>query len=52
MAAEGMVKTTIEIPRELWREARVRAAETDADFRTVVIRALEAFLHKKKGDKA
>ncbi len=39
-----LVKTTIAIPRELWREARMRAAADDADFRTVVMRALEAYL--------
>lgn len=44
---QEMVKTTILIPRELWRRAKVRAAETDADFRTVVIQALEAYLAKK-----
>jgi hypothetical protein len=41
---KDMVKTTILIPRELWRRAKVRAAETDADFRRVVIAALEAYL--------
>jgi len=41
------VKTTIVIPRELWRRARVRAAEEDSDFRTIVIRALESYLGAK-----
>ncbi len=44
----GLVKTTIAIPRELWRRVRMRAAEDDADFRTVVMRALEAYLRPAK----
>jgi hypothetical protein len=46
-----LVKTTIAIPRELWRRARVRAAEEDADFRTVVMRALEMYLRPTKAPK-
>jgi len=41
---QEMVKTTIVISRDLWRRARIRAAHEDADFRTVVIQALEEFL--------
>jgi hypothetical protein len=46
-------KTTIEIPADLHRRARIRAAETDTDFRTIVIRALEEYLAKavRKGGK-
>jgi hypothetical protein len=51
MAESETAKLTVVVPRELWRRARVRAAETDVDLRTVVIRALEAFLasRPKKG---
>jgi hypothetical protein len=45
--SEDTVKTTIVIPRALWRRAKVRAAETDSDFRSVVIVALEALLATK-----
>ena len=45
---EGKVKLTVEIPKELWRRAKVRAAETDRDLRSVVIEALEAALGKPK----
>lgn len=47
-------KTTIVIPAEIHRRARIRAAETDTDFRTIVIRALEEFLSKpaKQGGKS
>ena len=46
-------KTTIVLPADLHRRARIRAAETDTDLRTVVIRALEEFLSKpvKRGGK-
>ncbi len=50
---EDKVKLTVEIPRDLWRRAKVRAAETDRDLRSVVIEALEALLAKsKKGAKS
>jgi hypothetical protein len=44
-------KLTAEIPRELMRRVRVRAAETDREIRDIVIEALEAALAKppKKG---
>lgn len=42
------VKLTVEIPRELWRRAKVRAAETDRDLRSVVIEALEQALGTAK----
>jgi hypothetical protein len=44
-------KTTIEIPANLHRRARIRAAESDTDFRSIVIRALEEYLARpvKKG---
>jgi hypothetical protein len=50
---EGKKKTTIVIPADLHRRARIRAAETDTDFRSIVIRALEEYLMKpaKKGGK-
>ncbi len=41
-------KLTVEIPRDLWRRAKIRAAETDTDLRSVVIAALEAFLAAKR----
>jgi hypothetical protein len=35
------VKTTVELPGELWRAAKIRAMDERADLRTVLIRALE-----------
>ncbi len=44
---EQRMKTTVEIPQELWREAKIRAMDEGTDFRTVVIAALEAYLKTK-----
>ena len=38
------VKTTVELPEELWRAAKIRAMDERADLRTVLIRALENYL--------
>ncbi len=40
-------KTTIILPADLHRRARIRAAEDDTDFRSIVIEALERFLTRK-----
>lgn len=40
----GPVKTTVELPGELWRSAKIRAMDERVDLRTVFIRALEAYL--------
>lgn len=54
MKEEQTKKTTIVLPVDLHRRARIRAAELDTDLRTIVIRALEEFLSKpaKKGGKS
>jgi hypothetical protein len=38
------VKTTVELPGDLWRAAKIRAMDERADLRTVLIRALEQYL--------
>lgn len=43
-----LVRLNVEIPKGLLRRAKVRAAESDRDLRTVVIEALEAALPKAK----
>ena len=40
----GPVKTTVELPGDLWRAAKIRAMDDRVDLRTVFIRALEAYL--------
>lgn len=45
------VKTTVELPGELWRAAKIRAMDDRADLRTVLIRALEDYLRDSGQDK-
>ena len=40
----GNVKTTVELPQELWRAAKIRAMDEHTDLRSVVIAALGAYL--------
>ena len=40
----GPVKTTVELPGELWRSAKSRAMDERVDLRTIFIRALEEYL--------
>jgi len=42
------VKTTVVLPAALWESARVHAIEGRTDLRTVVIKALEAYLKASK----
>ena len=43
------VKTTVELPGDLWRAAKIRAMDERADLRTVLIRALEQYLGHGQG---
>ena len=45
------VKTTVELPGELWRAAKIRAMDERADLRTVLIRALEDYLRGSNGER-
>lgn len=38
------VKMTVEVPTALWRAAKIRAIDEQADLRSVVIAALESYL--------
>lgn len=38
------VKTTVVLPQELWRAAKIRAMDERTDLRTVLVSALEAYL--------
>ena len=40
----GLVKTTVELPQELWRASKIRAMDEQTDLRSVVIAALRAYL--------
>lgn len=41
---ERTVKTTIDLPENLWRAAKIRALDERTDLGSVVIAALEAYL--------
>lgn len=41
------VKTTMVLPKELWKAAKIRAVEEDADLNGVVIAALAAYVKVK-----
>jgi hypothetical protein len=43
--ASGNVKTTVDLPQELWRAAKIRAMDDHADLRSVIIAALRAYLN-------
>jgi hypothetical protein len=39
------VKTTVDLPERLWRAVKIRALDERTDLRSVIIAALEAYLH-------
>lgn len=46
------MKTSIEIPEDVWRTAKIRAMDEKKNFQDIVADALKEFLRKpKKGDK-
>ena len=47
--AEKVRKTSIELPEQLWRAAKIRAMDDHTDFKSVLIAALEAYLKKGSG---
>ena len=44
---EASIKTSVDLPQTLWREAKIRALDEGTDFRRVVIAALKAYLKTK-----
>lgn len=44
------VKTTVELPEELWRAAKIRAMDERSDLRSVLIAALAAYLEPSPKD--
>jgi hypothetical protein len=46
-----MVKTTVELPFELWTAAKHQAVDEQSDLRKIIMSALEAYLSKKRGGK-
>jgi hypothetical protein len=41
-----MVKTSLDIPEDLWRRVRHRAIDEHAKMRDILVRALEDYLKK------
>ncbi len=46
---EGIVRTTIRVPRSLWDAVRHRAIDEGSDAQELVIRALQQYLKQKGG---
>jgi hypothetical protein len=46
---EDSVKTTVDLPRDIWRAAKIRALDEGKDLRAVIIEALAAYLKGKGG---
>lgn len=46
-----MVKTTVHLPEDLWRQAKIRALEERRDLRDLLIEGLQLVLGRKKGGK-
>ena len=42
-----MVRTTLELPEDLWRAAKMKALEDRSDLRTVIMAALERYLREQ-----
>jgi hypothetical protein len=42
-----MKKTTVDLPADLWRAAKIRAMDDGTDLRSVIIEALAAHLKAK-----
>jgi metal-responsive CopG/Arc/MetJ family transcriptional regulator len=45
------MKTSVEIPDDLWKAAKHFAIEQGIDLRDVIVKALEEYLKKAKGGK-
>ena len=43
------VKTTVDLPEEVWRAAKIRAMDRRTDLRSVIIEALRAYLDLRAG---
>jgi len=49
-AAGRTVKTTVELPEEMWRAAKIKAMDERSDLRSVLIAALAAYLKPSRKD--
>jgi hypothetical protein len=44
-----VVRTTVELPPDLWRAAKVRAMDERTDLRAIIIAGLKLYLGRKEG---
>jgi hypothetical protein len=44
---EAVVKTTVELPVELWQSVKMRAVQDRSDLRGVIVKALEQYITKR-----
>jgi hypothetical protein len=42
------VRTTIDLPEDLWRKVKIEAVEERSDLRSIIIEAVEAHLRRRK----
>ncbi len=45
--AEKVVKTTVELPVDLWQAVKMRAVEERSDLRGVIVKALAQYFTKR-----
>ena len=45
---QDVIRTTLELPAELWQAAKIRAVEDRTDFRSVVVAALQSYLKLRR----
>ena len=43
------IKTSVKLPRKLWKRARMRAVEEELDLQDIIAMALEAYLRRRGG---
>ena len=41
------LKTTVVLPRDLWKRARIEAVEEETDLSTLIAKTIEAYLKSK-----
>jgi hypothetical protein len=46
-AQPDTIRTTLRLPADLWRQARIRAIDERTDYQEIVARALRAYLAGK-----
>jgi hypothetical protein len=43
-----MKKTTVMLPPDVWRQARIRAAQEDTSYQEIALAAIETYLKQPK----